>query len=166
MKTLIPSFILEKNKENKFSGKFKATTMFIDISGFTAMTQDLMKNGKEGAEVLSDIINKIYTPSIKAVHDHYGFISTFAGDAFTSVFPYKDSKPIYALNVAKQIQEIFSKIGKQKTKFGTFELSIKIGLSYGTVNWGIIRSDNLKTYFFKGYTIDNCTECEHNADKN
>ncbi|MBC8383894.1 MAG: hypothetical protein H8E57_00075 [Candidatus Cloacimonetes bacterium] len=52
MKNLIPKFILEKYKENKFSGNFKATTIFIDISGFTAMTQGLMKNGKEGAEIL------------------------------------------------------------------------------------------------------------------
>nr|MBC8384228.1 AAA family ATPase [Candidatus Cloacimonadota bacterium] len=165
MKNLIPQFILEKNKENKFSGNFKATTMFIDISGFSAMTQELMKNGKEGAEILSEIINKIYTPAIKAVYDHNGFITTFAGDAFTSVFPYKDSKPIFVLNAAQKIQEIFNKIGKQKTKFGEFDLSVKIGLSYGTVNWGIIQGDKLKSYYFRGKAIDNCANSEHNAKK-
>ncbi|MCD4818106.1 MAG: tetratricopeptide repeat protein [Candidatus Cloacimonetes bacterium] len=165
MKTLIPKFILEKSQDNKLNGNFQATTMFIDISGFTAMTQDLMKNGKEGAEILSEIINEIYTPSIKAVYDKYGFISTFAGDAFTSIFPYRDCKPIFALNAAQHIQEIFSRIGKQKTKFGVFDLSIKIGLSYGTVNWGIIQSDKLKSYYFKGNAIDNCAECEQNAKK-
>jgi len=77
VKNLIPSYILVKSKENKFKGQFKATTMFIDISGFTAMTQELMKNGKEGAEILSEIINDIYTPSIKAVYDYNGFITTF-----------------------------------------------------------------------------------------
>ena len=165
MKNLIPRFILEKNKENKFSGSFKATTMFIDISGFTAMTQTLMKNGKEGAEVLSDIINEIYTPSIKAVYDNNGFITTFAGDAFTSVFPYIDSKPILAFNTASKIQDIFQKIGKQKTKFGEFDLSVKIGLSYGTVSWGILQGESLNSYYFKGKAIDNCAVSEHNAEK-
>jgi tetratricopeptide (TPR) repeat protein/class 3 adenylate cyclase len=165
MKNLIPRFILEKYKENKFSGNFKATTMFIDISGFTAMTQNLMKNGKEGAEILSNIINEIYTPSIKAVYDNNGFISTFAGDAFTSIFPYKDSNPIFALCAAQQIQKTFNKIGKQKTKFGEFDLLVKIGLSYGKVDWGIIKSDKLNTYYFKGNAIDNCAECEQNATK-
>ena len=160
MRNLIPKFIIEKFDENKFSGNFTAATMFIDISGFTKMTQDLMKNGKEGAEILSDIINEIYTPSIKSVYDYNGFITTFAGDAFTSVFPYKDSKPIFAVNAAHKIQEIFNKIGKQNTKFGKFELSVKIGLSYGNVSWGIIRSDKQNSYFFKGEAIDNCAKCE------
>jgi hypothetical protein len=51
MHNLIPSFILEKHQQGKSHGSFKAATMFIDISGFTSMTQELMKNGKEGAEV-------------------------------------------------------------------------------------------------------------------
>jgi len=165
MKNLIPIFILEKFKENKVSGNFKAITMFIDISGFTAMTQTLMKNGKEGAEILSEIINIIYTPSIKTVYDHNGFITTFAGDAFTSIFPYKDSKPIFAVNAVQQIKEIFGEIGKQKTKFGEYDLSIKIGLSYGNVNWGIIKSDKLNSYYFKGEAIDNCARSEQNTAK-
>jgi len=165
VKNLIPSYILVKSKENKFKGQFKATTMFIDISGFTAMTQELMKNGKEGAEILSEIINDIYTPSIKAVYDYNGFITTFAGDAFTSVFPYIDSKPVIAIQAANQVQEIFQKIGKQKTKFSEFDLSVKIGLSYGTVNWGIIRSKSLNSYFFRGKAIDACAKSEHNAER-
>jgi len=48
MHNLIPSFIAEKNKDEKFSGSLRVATMFIDISGFTAMTQSLMVNGKEG----------------------------------------------------------------------------------------------------------------------
>jgi len=165
MENLIPDFILEKFNDRKFLGNFKASSMFIDISGFTSMTEELMRFGKEGAEILSDIINIIYTPAINAVYKNSGFISTFAGDAFTSIFPYKDSYSIFTLNAAKEIQETFKKIGKQKTKFGKFDISVKIGLSYGTVNWGIIKSDELNAYFFKGEAIDNCAECEQNANE-
>ncbi len=45
MKNLVPRFILDKYSKNLLSGKFKAYTMFIDISGFTPMTQDLMSHG-------------------------------------------------------------------------------------------------------------------------
>ncbi|MCD4818269.1 MAG: hypothetical protein K8S23_06225, partial [Candidatus Cloacimonetes bacterium] len=62
MKNLTPKFILKKFKENQFNGTFKAATMFLDISGFTAMTQTLMKNGKEGAEILTEMINQVFTP--------------------------------------------------------------------------------------------------------
>ncbi len=94
-RNLIPHFIAEQYSKKNLTGSFTATTMFIDISGFTAMTQELMKNGKEGAEVLSDIINKIFTPSIDAIHNNDGFISTFAGDAFTAL---RLIKPILKIN--------------------------------------------------------------------
>ena len=56
MKRLVPAFILNQQKKSVFEGQFEAASMFIDISGFTAMTQTLMKNGKEGAEILTSII--------------------------------------------------------------------------------------------------------------
>ncbi|MDO9578343.1 MAG: hypothetical protein Q7J16_10700 [Candidatus Cloacimonadales bacterium] len=87
MKRLIPSTILESYQKNVFSGEFVAATIFIDISGFTAMTQALMKNGQEGAEILTSIINNIFNTAIDAIYDNQGFISTFAGDAFTAIFP-------------------------------------------------------------------------------
>jgi len=161
-KNLIPQFILEKYNKNILSGSFRAAVMFIDISGFTAMTQRLMKNGKEGAEILTSVINNVFTPSIDAIYDYDGFISTFAGDAFTAVFPKK--LPL-ALSSAAKINQIFSDIGIQKTKFGDFELSVKIGLSAGTVNWGIIKADNLNTYFMRGMTIDAAAESEHHCEK-
>ena len=34
--------------------------MFIDISGFTQMTETLMRGGDEGAEILSNILNEIW----------------------------------------------------------------------------------------------------------
>ncbi len=163
MKNLIPRFILEKNKENKFSGNFKASTMFIDISGFTAMTQTLMKNGKEGAEILTEVINKVFTPSIDAIYNNNGFVSIFAGDAFTSIFPIKKVDVQNALSSAIIINNIFEETGLQKTKFGNFQLSVKIGLSFGNVEWKIIRNEKQNSYYFKGEAIDNCSHSEHNC---
>jgi uncharacterized protein with HEPN domain len=38
-------------------GTFQAAVVFVDISGFTLLTENLMKHGSEGAEILSDIRN-------------------------------------------------------------------------------------------------------------
>jgi len=161
---LIPKFILEKHAESKSHGSFKATTLFIDISGFTPMTQELMMNGKEGAEVVNNILNNIFEPVIDAVYDRGGFISTFAGDAFTAIFP--DTKhPLDSCHAATAIRQIFKDIGKQETRFGVFELSVKIGLSFGRINWGIVGYQKHKTYFFRGPAIDNCAKAEHKCDK-
>ena len=93
MKNLIPYFIKRQYENNKFKGKFSAASMFVDISGFTNLTETLMKHKKSGAEVLTDTLDKIFNPLVKNVYEHGGLITTFAGDAFTSLFPikYKDA---------------------------------------------------------------------------
>ena len=50
MTNLIPDFILENYVQNSTDGNFEAFTMFVDVSGFTEMTQSLVNKGKEGAE--------------------------------------------------------------------------------------------------------------------
>ena len=161
MKRLIPSHILQSFQSKNFSGQFSATTMFIDISGFTAMTQTLMKNGKEGAEILTSIINNIFTPAIDAIYNNQGFISTFAGDAFTAIFPENITSPFSAVIAAVNIQELFLQIGNQHSKFGNFQLRVKVGLSYGNVQWGLIRNDIQNVYYYRGDAVNNCAFSEH-----
>jgi tetratricopeptide (TPR) repeat protein/class 3 adenylate cyclase len=137
--------------------------MFIDISGFTSMTQSLMGHGKEGAEVLSNIINNIFTPSIKAIYDNGGFVSTFAGDAFTAIFD--TERADYALKAAYEINKLFVDSGTVKTKFGEFELAVKIGLSHGEVEFGIIDAEVQKAFYFRGEAVDACAKSEHHSEK-
>ncbi len=166
MKNLIPHFISEQFEKQCFEGNFQAVTMFIDISGFTAMTQALMKNGKEGAEILTEVINRVFTPSIDAIYKYNGFISTFAGDAFTAIFPTEKTSVLSAFSSALEINKIFEKIRLQKTKFGNFQLTVKIGLSVGKVDWKIIRSKKQNSYYFRGKAINNCAYSEHNCEQN
>ncbi len=163
MASFVPDFILRRFKEKKHSGRFKAYTIFTDISGFTAMTQDLMSHGKEGVEILSNIINDIFSPSIEAIYVNGGFVSSFAGDAFTSIFKIKKAE--YALKAAYRIHEIFAEHGCICTKFGDFQLAVKTGLSFGGIEFHIIDADVQKAYFFKGEGIDNSAKAEHHADK-
>ncbi len=165
MQNLIPYFIYKQYRENNFEGEFSAIAMFMDISGFTPMTENLMKEGKEGAEVLSVILNNFFEPIVNIIYKKGGFISGFAGDAFTAIFPYK--KNDYLFNYcfsALSIQEIFKKNKIQKTHFGNFEVSAKIGLSYGKVNWGIVGHNKSKVYFFKGDAINDCAYAEHQCN--
>jgi tetratricopeptide (TPR) repeat protein/class 3 adenylate cyclase len=162
MQQLIPRFIAEKYEQQETEGHFEAVTMFLDISGFTAMTESLMTHGKEGAEVLAQIINRIFEPVIETVYQGGGFISTFAGDAFTAVF-LKVEKPESVLACCRVIRDIFLEKGMQLTKFGDFHLRVKMGLSYGKVDWGIISGGRQKTFFFRGEAIDGAALSEHHC---
>lgn len=160
MRNLIPHFISEKYSRNKCEGSFKASTLFLDISGFTAMTESLMREGKEGAEILSEIINRVFEPVIGRIYSSCGFISTFAGDAFTVVFS-EPIRPMQAVSCAAEIINIFKETGTQETKYGVFELKVKLGMSYGDVQFRIIGNEDHKAYYFRGEAIDSCAGSEH-----
>ncbi len=163
MLNFLPQFIYDKYSANTYSGNIEAITMFMDISGFTPMTEKLMKEGKEGAEVLSSILNSLFKLIIDAVYNAGGFVSGFAGDAFTAIFP--GHHFINALYSAKIINELFINKGLQKTRFGDFQLYVKLGLSYGDVKWGIAGEEDIKTFYFKGEAIDGCAYSEHHSEK-
>ncbi len=162
MNNLIPQFIADNFRAKQYSGSMTASAMFIDISGFTTMTRILMANGKEGAEVLNEVLNAVFEPVIATVYKRGGFISSFEGDAFTALFC-ASSLPLDCCYSASSIISIFKDVGHQKTKFGEFNLSVKIGISYGQVDWGIIGSAEHKTWFFRGEAIKSAVLAEKNC---
>lgn len=172
MRTLIPCFIRQNYQQKKYHGGFTAATIFVDISGFTNLTQTLMNvGGSEGAETLSKVLNQVFTPLIDAIHEGDGFVSNFAGDAFTALFPEESGDAcLRAVIVAQQIKAFFAEKGTQVTKFGSFELSVKVGVGWGSVTYGILGNaaiigNNAKKYYFRGIGIDRCTKSEEYAEK-
>ncbi|MEO0234513.1 MAG: adenylate/guanylate cyclase domain-containing protein [candidate division WOR-3 bacterium] len=54
---------------------------FIDISGFTKTTEELIQNSKYGAEIITDIVNVIFGQTIEKIYQNNGYVLLFAGDA-------------------------------------------------------------------------------------
>ena len=109
----IPEFIIEKIQSGEKSGSIDASVHIIDISGFTALTEILMKKGVEGAEILTRIINNIFNPVIDIIYVSGGFVSDFAGDALAALYPAEFDKAIYS---SIKIKDTFSKKKIQETK--------------------------------------------------
>lgn len=154
MLNLIPHFIHQQYKVKNLSGELTAAVMFVDITGFTSITEAMMRHGKEGAETLSYMLNNVFTAVIDQIYKRGGFISGFAGDSVTIIFSESDRlKPFFA---ALAIQRIFQKKGLGKSKFGEFPLSAKIAISYGKVQWGIVGAGKRRAYYFRGEAVENC----------
>ncbi|MDD3626498.1 MAG: adenylate/guanylate cyclase domain-containing protein, partial [bacterium] len=156
-KHLIPSSVYKNFIAGQNFSWQEGIVMFIDIVGFTAMTENLIMHGKEGSEILSEIINKVFSPSIEAICTNDGNISSFSGDAFTSTF--LNNNEINAVNAALNILDIFNKL-KIKTKFGSYKLVPRITLASGDILTGIIRTDLQNTFYFSGSAIEKATEAE------
>lgn len=161
MKNFLPHFIQEQYQNDICKGAFDAYTMFIDLSGFTAMTEALMREGNEGAEKLSRILNSIFSPLVALVYQRGGFIPYFAGDAFTAIFP-KRKDAAYIHDFLLTADEISRLVSSPNFRFEEFRIGMKIGLSFGAVEWGIVGSDT-QSYYFRGPAIDRCAESQMHA---
>lgn len=158
MLNLIPRFIHEKLKYTYRlrEGNFVASVVFADIVGFTAITENLMKQGKRGAEELSILINEIYNPLINSIYKNGGFVANFAGDSITAIF--RDGKGDDALSAALSIQENFGKRRNYYRKYsGGAEIDARIGLAFGDISWRVF-GDTKKAYCFYGAPIIECAE--------
>lgn len=174
MRWLIPQFIHHSYLDGQRSGRLEAASLFVDISGFSALTEALVKYQRNGAEALTTALNSVFQPLVTAIYAHSGFITTFAGDAFTALFPFEHdpvSSALKAVQVARYTQQFFTQHSRiLSTRYGDFALSVKAGVGIGSVEWGILDVSAYpeegiaqNTFFFRGTAVDACSQAEHYA---
>jgi len=86
VRELVPRFLLERIAEGKERGSVDAAAVYIDLVGFTPMSETLAQYGPHGAEIVAEIVREALVPTVEAVYRHGGFVATFAGDALMALF--------------------------------------------------------------------------------
>ncbi len=167
----VPHFILEKAEKEIMHGSFLGLVAYFDITGFTNLTQSLIRFQNEGLENLGLMINHVFSPCLDIIRSYEGFISTFAGDSFTAVFPLPEGNTKYqlvdqVLPACFKVRDFFLKEGVQDTKLGQFEFLCKIGVSFGRVEWGIITNKTHNSYYFLGETLKSAVMSSEKATNN
>ncbi|MCK4642281.1 tetratricopeptide repeat protein [bacterium] len=157
-KNLVPAYILDNFDKGVTSGYFTGSVISADIKGFTSITEELMKHGQAGAEVLSEIINGIFSTAISHIFDHEGWVTSFAGDAFTAVFPGDFGKKAYSS--ASAIRDFILSKSDVSTTYGNFSISARIGIARGKVKWEIAKGDRQSSYYFFGNVIKEAGEAQ------
>ena len=168
MHRVVPELIVENYRKGCYSGEFQAVSLFLDLSGFSTMTDVLMQHGQHGAEVLAGLMYGLFDPLVQSIFDYGGKIVGFAGDGVMALYPIEAdtrSTALKALTAADVIQKRFQEHSIRQTIYGEFSLSAKIGLGCGTVSWGILRSarGDQATYYFRGSAVEEAAEAEHHA---
>ncbi|HEU0294133.1 MAG TPA: AAA family ATPase [Anaerolineales bacterium] len=168
MHRVVPELIVEKYRNGEFNGEFRAVSLFLDLSGFSRMTDTLMQHGQLGAEVLANLMHGVFDPLVENIFNHGGKIVSFAGDGIMALFPVEDEErkiALHAISAAWTMQHALLENPQRQTMFGVFQFSVKIGLSIGPVSWGILRSTGggIATYYFRGSAVDDAARAEHVA---
>jgi class 3 adenylate cyclase/tetratricopeptide (TPR) repeat protein len=167
MHLLVPQFIQDNFARGNHRGEIDAASLFVDMSCFSTITDELMAHGQHGAEILSNIMRPVFAALVKPVYEHGGLITGFAGDAFTALFPL-DGDPsgvLKAFAAAWRMQQAMSPVIRHSTVYGDFFVNAKVGMGLGEARWGIIRAraGHRAAYYFRGTAIDSSAEAEHLA---
>ncbi|MEN8207764.1 MAG: tetratricopeptide repeat protein [Candidatus Fermentibacteria bacterium] len=150
MLNVIPRHIQKLFLEGRTGDCTANCVLLLDITGFTSMTEELMTHGKAGAEVLSSILGRIFSRAEREIYGRGGMIAQFEGDAVLAVFP--PDRPQDALDAARSLDHYFRKNLHRRTRFGDWEVSAKLALAAGSIEWGIIGKKKL-IHYVKGDPI-------------
>lgn len=148
-----------------------AAALFSDISGFTAMSEELGSDGPRGAEELNRVLLMTFTAMIDVIHQMGGAVSHFYGDAMSVYFPDADGQAAQrALACAQTMQRLmltsFNRVvtNRPPDKDPFFELTIKIGVGYGLCQEMVVGhpESNLE-FVLTGTAVDEAAAAEKQA---
>jgi adenylate cyclase len=140
-----------------------ATVMFVDIRGFTAMSE------KMSAGKILQILNEYYELIVDIVFYHEGTVDKFIGDAIMVIWgaPVEhDDDPSRAVRSALDIQHELVKFNGILAKKGFKEFRVGIGINTGSLVAGYIGSTQTMSYSVIGDTVNTasriCTAAKAN----
>ena len=145
--------------------RIHAAVLFVDISGFTPMSEALSKRGREGVEELSSILDRYFETMSDLVVESGGEVVKFAGDSLLVLFPVQaehgDAHLGAAIHCSLLMQKAMADFGQVYTSAGTFPLRMKIGMSEGTVYTTTIGDEERGMQpVFAGRPLTRCMQAE------
>jgi class 3 adenylate cyclase len=119
---------------------FEAAVLWVDVSGFTALSELLAEQGPAGAERLSELLNERFGALIDVVARHGGDITHFAGDALCAVWPLGAELPLeaalrLAASAALALQALPDDPGRRA---GEPPLRVRVGVAAGRCAWAVL----------------------------
>jgi class 3 adenylate cyclase/tetratricopeptide (TPR) repeat protein len=148
-----------------------AATLFVDVSGFTTMSEQLAADGARGAEELNRVLLLTFDAMVDLIHRLGGAVAHYYGDALLVYFPEAEGQAAQrALACAQLLQKLmltrFSRVlvNRPLHKNPAFHLTIKIGVGYGRCQEIVIGDEKLGLEFvLAGTAVVEAAQAEKQA---
>jgi class 3 adenylate cyclase/tetratricopeptide (TPR) repeat protein len=113
------------------------TLAFVDISGFTAMSEQLSSRGRAGAEEVTDVMNSTFSALLEKAYALGGGLLKFGGDALLLLYE-GDRHAERAARAAFEMRRTLRSIGRPRTSAGTVQLRMHAGLHTGRFQFFLV----------------------------
>jgi class 3 adenylate cyclase/tetratricopeptide (TPR) repeat protein len=115
----------------------EGTLAFIDISGFTAMSEQLSSLGKAGAEEVTDVMNATFAALLDVAYAEGGGLLKFGGDALLLLYD-GEEHAARAARAAFRMRSTLRSVGRPRTSAGTVTLRMHAGLHSGRFQFFLV----------------------------
>ena len=160
----LPRLVSQWNVDSPSSAhrEIDGTMVFVDISGFTAMSERLARFGKVGAEEVTEVLGGCFKGLLAVAYPLGGRLIKFGGDALLMLFD-GDGHERRAVNAAVGMQHAMRTLGKVKTSAGNMTLRMSIGAHSGAFHFFLV-GDSHRELILTGPAVTETVEMEGAAD--
>ena len=111
----------------------EASLCFVDISGFTPLSERLARRGRIGAEELTELLNRVFGRMLALAYERGGGLLKFGGDALLLLFASPDHAA-QAASAAVDLRTALREAAAVPTSVGRVALRMSVGIHSGTVH--------------------------------
>src|SRR6188508_1124730 len=136
LKPYVPRMVIEwlRDTPAALHQESEATLVFVDISGFTALTERLARKGKVGAEIMRDTLDGVFRALLDEAYDWGAGLLKWGGDALLLMF----DGPEHAQRAARaawEMQATIDRVGRLHLTGGTIVLRMSVGIGTGNYHF-------------------------------
>ena len=135
----IPRLTLEWLRDEPATSwrEVEGTVAFIDISGFTAMSERLSGLGRAGAEEVTEVMNATFAALLGVAYAQGGGLLKFGGDALLLLYDGEEHAR-RAARAAFEMRRTLRAIGRPRTSAGAIQLKMHAGLHSGRFQFFLV----------------------------
>jgi class 3 adenylate cyclase/tetratricopeptide (TPR) repeat protein len=139
LRPYVPKLVIDWLRETPESRyrQVEGSLAFVDISGFTNLTERLSRKGKVGAEEMNQILNACFADFLDSAYDFGAGVIKWGGDAVLLLFE-GDKHEARAARAAWEMQRTMRRVGRIKTASGAVTLRMSIGISSGAYDFFLV----------------------------
>ena len=133
LRAYVPRLLLSWPRDTRFR-RVDGSLVFVDVSGFTKMSERLARHGKVGAEEVTEVIGSCFTALLAVAYGQGGGLIKFGGDALLLFFS-GEGHPARAARAGADMRRALREMGRLPTSAGLITLRMSVGIHSGAFDY-------------------------------
>jgi adenylate cyclase len=166
--TFLPRYLLDlaPTPGQPHGELLEGSFIFADVTGFTALTGELSRQGTAGREEMNRLMRALFAAILEPLLNSGGDLLIFAGDAVLASFPGhpegRDAR--WATRTALRMVEAIEPFEQLETAYGTFSLTMSAGVERGNAFAAVVGTPQRMELLISGGPVQGAMKAEGAAE--